>query len=257
MTDSGRFCGLSDMALSIDIIIPVHGGWPLTRRCLEHLQRQTLPHRTLVVDNASADASGRLVAEAFPDATVISLPANRGFGTACNAGVAAADGDVVVFLNTDVACDPDFLERAVEPLADPGVGMVAPLLLRPGRSTIDNAGLAADATLAAFPRLQGHPAADTAAARPELLGPAGAAAVYRRRAVTEAGGFDERIFVYQEDLDLALRARATGWLAAAAPAAIGVHAGSATAGRRSAWQREQAGFSRGYLLRRYGVLRSA
>jgi GT2 family glycosyltransferase len=71
------------------------------------------------------------------------------------------------------------------------------------------------------------------------------------------GGLDEHIFLYQEDLDLALRLRAAGWQAASAPGALGVHLGSATTRRRSASQREQAGFARGYLLRRYGVLRSA
>jgi GT2 family glycosyltransferase len=64
---------------------------------------------------------------------------------------------------------------------------------------------------------------------------------------------DEHIFIYQEDLDLALRLRGAGWGAATAPGAIGVHLGSATMQRRSAWQREQGGFARGYFLRRYGV----
>ena len=60
-----------------------------------------------------------------------------------------------------------------------------------------------------------------------------------------------------EILDLALGLRARGWRTASAPAAVGVHLGSGTYGRRSAVQRRLAGFSRGYLLRRYGVLRQA
>ena len=59
-----------------------------------------------------------------------------------------------------------------------------------------------------------------------------------------------------EILDLALRLRSGGWSAAAAPDAIGIHLGSRTYGYRGkARQRRIAGFSRGYLLRRYGVLR--
>jgi N-acetylglucosaminyl-diphospho-decaprenol L-rhamnosyltransferase len=234
------------MELSIDIIIPVHGAWPLTQRCLEHLRRQTVAHRVFVVDNASPDGSAELVTKGFPEATMIPMRTNCGFGAACNAGIASGNGTVVVVLNNDVDCDHNFLEEAMEPLADPRVGMVAPLLLRPGRRT-----------LAGFPRLQGQPAREARAETPLLLGPSGAAAIYRRSAWEGAGGFDERIFVYQEDLDLALRVRAAGWRAAHAPKAVGVHAASSTAGRRSAWQREQAGFARGYLLRRYGVLRSS
>src|SRR5205823_5569690 len=77
---------------------------------------------------------------------------------------------------------------------------------------------------------------------------------YRRAAWEEVGGFDEAIFFYMEDLDLALRLRAAGWKAAATPEAVGVHLGSATAGARSAPMRFNSGFSRAYLLRRYGVL---
>jgi GT2 family glycosyltransferase len=59
-----------------------------------------------------------------------------------------------------------------------------------------------------------------------------------------------------EDLDVALRLRAAGWETTAATAARGIHLGSASHGHRSARQRRHGGFARGYLLRRYGVLRS-
>jgi N-acetylglucosaminyl-diphospho-decaprenol L-rhamnosyltransferase len=54
---------------------------------------------------------------------------------------------------------------------------------------------------------------------------------------------------------VALRLRAAGWEAVVVPEAVGMHLGSATHGHRTAWQRRHAGFARGYLLRRYGLLR--
>jgi N-acetylglucosaminyl-diphospho-decaprenol L-rhamnosyltransferase len=66
---------------------------------------------------------------------------------------------------------------------------------------------------------------------------------------------DETILAYMEILDLALRLRTAGWGTVGVAEALGVHLGSATYGRRSARQRRLAGFSRGYLIRRYGVLR--
>ena len=63
------------------------------------------------------------------------------------------------------------------------------------------------------------------------------------------------MFAYMEDFDLGLRIRAAGWRVIGAPGAVGVHLGSATYGHHSASQRRHGGFSRGYLLRRYGVLR--
>jgi GT2 family glycosyltransferase len=70
------------------------------------------------------------------------------------------------------------------------------------------------------------------------------------------GGLDENLFAYMEDVDIALRLRGAGWTTAVALDAIGVHLGGATFGRGSAWQRRNGGFSRGYMLRRYGVLRT-
>ncbi|MGH2859112.1 MAG: glycosyltransferase family 2 protein, partial [Solirubrobacteraceae bacterium] len=90
-----------------------------------------------------------------------------------------------------------------------------------------------------------------------LTGPAGAAAAFRRSAWEQAGGLDEQIPAYSEDLDLALRLRAAGWSTALALDAIAVHVGSATFGHRSADQRWRAGYARGHLLRRYRVLRGA
>src|SRR5207247_2437711 len=66
----------------------------------------------------------------------------------------------------------------------------------------------------------------------------------------------EGVLFYGEDVDLALRLRAVGWSTVAVSDAVAIHVGSATASRRSEWQRYQGGFARGYFLRRYGVLRS-
>ena len=238
-------------------MIPTHGGWELTESCLRHLARQTVPHAVIVSDNGSPDRTPKRVRASFSDVGVVELGANLGFAVACNRGADAGTGEVVVLLNNDVDARPDFLERLVTPLeVDERVGSVAPLLVRPGGQVIDSVGLAADATLAGFARLAGRPVAEAASPRPVLVGPSGGAAAYRRTAWEDAGGLDEGVFSYLEDLDLALRLRAAGWSAAAAPDAVGVHLGSATMGRRSARQRRQGGFARGYFLRRYGVLRN-
>ncbi|HVR04533.1 MAG TPA: glycosyltransferase family 2 protein [Solirubrobacteraceae bacterium] len=93
------------------------------------------------------------------------------------------------------------------------------------------------------------------AGAPVLAGPEGTAGAYRRAAWEQVGGLDEGIDAYMEILDLALRLRSAGWTTAQAPDAVGVHLGSVTYGSRSPTQRRLAGYSRGYLLRRYGVLR--
>lgn len=241
----------------VDVAIVAYRGWHLTCSCLEHLRRQTIGHRVIVCDNGCDQETARRLAESYPEATVVELEHNMPYAVACNAAVAAGRGELVVMLNNDVDARPDFLERLLAPFAGrPRLGSVAALLLRPGERQIDSAGLVADRTLAGFPRFHGRPPAAAREGGLVLTGPAGAAAAFRRAAWTQVGGLDESIFAYQEDLDLALRLRAAGWETALALDAVAVHVGSATLGHRSVEQRRKSGHARGYLLRRYGVLRS-
>lgn len=244
------------MRPSVDVVVPIYNGWELIESCLEHLRRQAMPHRVIVCDNGSTDGTAERVRTFFPEVHLIELGANLGFSTACNRGVQAGTSEIVVLLNNDVECRSDFLEPLVAPFWDDRIGSVAALLLTPDEDAIESFGLTVDPTLAGYPRLRGMPSAEARATRPVLVGPSGAAAAVRRRAWEDVGGLDESVFAYGEDVDLALRLRAAGWATAAVADAVAIHRGSASAGRRSAWQRYQGGFSRGYFLRRYGVLRT-
>ena len=248
---------MATMSPTIDVVIVAFGRYELTDSCLRHLRAQKPEHRVILVDNGSTDDSATRVAADWPDVHLERFAENRGFAEACNLGVAAGTGEIVVLLNNDVDVHPDFLERLTAPLEeDPAVGSVAALMLQPGEQLIDSAGLAADVTLAGFPRLQGLQAWQAEREEPVLAGPAGTAAAYRRSAWEQVGGLDEAIFAYMEDFDLALRLRSAGWGSVLASDAVGVHLGSATHGHRSAWQRRHGAFGRGYMLRRYGLLRT-
>ena len=111
----------------------------------------------------------------------------------------------------------------------------------------------ADRTLMGFDYLNGEPRERVEAA-PAPLGPTGGAALYSRAAFDAVGGFDERIFLYYEDLDLALRLVAGGARCELAPGAAAVHAYSQTLGAASGAKYARTGWSRGYMLRRYGVM---
>jgi N-acetylglucosaminyl-diphospho-decaprenol L-rhamnosyltransferase len=245
------------VATSIDVVVPAYNHWDLTSSCLSHLAAQSTPHRVIVVDNGSTDETREALRRDWPEVTAIELDHNHAFTRAVNLGVSAGVGGYVVLLNNDVDLRPDCLEHLVAPLEkDRAIGSVAAVLLQPGERIIDSVGVTTDVTLAGFPRLQGLDAKHALDRHPLLTGPEGTAAAYRRSAWEQAGGLDESIDAYMEILDLAWKLRAAGWRTACASQAIGVHLGSATFGRRTAEQRRLAGFSRGYLLRRYGVLRS-
>ena len=89
---------------------------------------------------------------------------------------------------------------------------------------------------------------------PDPVGPSGAAAAIWREAFIEADGFDEGYWMYLEDVDLVLRLRRAGGSCRLARSARGTHLHSASLGAGSARKDYLAGYGRGYLLRKWGVL---
>jgi N-acetylglucosaminyl-diphospho-decaprenol L-rhamnosyltransferase len=236
------------------VYVPNLNGGERLLDTLDSLARQTVPATIVLIDNGSTDDSARAAKLRFPDLVLERLPGNVGFGTALNLGVRRHPARFLVFVNNDVVCAEDFLARLVEQ-AETGAQMVAGVLLQrddPGR--IDSAGAAADETLLAFDYLHGEPV-DILDGAPPPLGPTGGAALYEVEAFAAVGGFDEHFFAYLEDVDLALRLRRIGARCALAAGARGTHCHSATLGSGSATKNRLMGWGRGYMLRRYGVLR--
>ena len=235
------------------IYIPNFNGSQHIGRALRSLRKQTRPADVVVVDNGSSDDSVELIRAGYPEVKLLELGENIGFGPALNRAVTAHPAENLVLLNSDVECEPRFLE-ALEDKLGAEVDSVAGVLLQeraPG--LIDSAGVVADATLMGFDYLNGEPAAAALTAA-DPLGPTGGAALYRRAAFDAVGGFDERIFLYYEDLDLALRIAARGGRCRLAGEARAVHTYSASLGAASARKYAATGWSRGYMLRRYGVM---
>jgi N-acetylglucosaminyl-diphospho-decaprenol L-rhamnosyltransferase len=237
------------------VYIPNFNGGEHLARALESLRAQTREVDVVVVDNASADGSDRMVAERFPEVRLLRLDENLGFGTALNRAIAATDADPLILFNNDAAAEPRFVEALLEGLDDEVDSVAGVLVQERDPRVIDSAGVVADATLMGFDYLHGEPLTAVAGA-PDPLGPTGGAGLYRREAFLAVGGFDERVFLYYEDLDLALRLAARGGRCRLAGEARALHTYSASLGAASGAKYARTGWSRGYMLRRYGVLRS-
>jgi len=186
--------------------------------------------------------------------TIVRMGRNRGFGAAVNRAARRAGGDVLVVLNDDLEVDDRFLSALVAPVAEGATMAAGVLLQKDARRLIETAGIEIDATLGAHDYLRGERVDVLRDGLLPPLAPCGGAAAYRLDAFREARGFDEGFFAYFEDLDLALRLRASGASCALAHRARAVHAWSATLGPTSVAKATLVGFSRGYLLRKYGVL---
>lgn len=235
------------------VYVPTFNGGERLLSTLRALAAQSQPCPTVVVDNGSTDSSLDRVRSELPEVRILALGKNHGFGPALNRAVRSHPSRLLVFLNNDVECEPRFLEAILEALR-PGIGMVAGVLLQHGQpELIDSAGIVVDRTLMAFDYLHGESIEALAGAGPPL-GPTGGAALYRADDFTAAGGFDERIFAYLEDVDLALRLRLRGIRCSLSAEALAVHRHSSTLGSGSARKNWHMGWARAYMLRRYGVL---
>ncbi|MCI4066783.1 glycosyltransferase family 2 protein [Micromonospora sp. R77] len=102
---------------TVSVVIPVYNAAKTLRRCLESVAAQTHPPvEVLVVDDGSTDGSRAVAASA--GVRVLAQPVNGGVSAARNAGVAASTGEVVFFVDSDVALAPDAIGNALAVLAD-------------------------------------------------------------------------------------------------------------------------------------------
>jgi len=219
----------------VSVIIPNYNGRRFLDTCLGALLRQTYAEElieVILVDDASTDDSVAYVRERYPRVKIVELVHNSGLAAGCNAGARAAAGDLLVMLNNDTEPEAGWLAALVDVAeAHPRVGAVASkMLLFDRRDTLHNAGdvMGADG----IPRNRGVWEVDRGQYddRAEVFGGCGGGVAYRREAWETAGGFDERLFMYLEDVDLAWRLQLLGWQARFAPAARLYHHLSATGG---------------------------
>jgi glycosyltransferase involved in cell wall biosynthesis len=110
--------------MKVSIIVAAHNEERWIGECLDSLGRQSHPDfEVIVVDDSSTDRTGEIARGR--DVTVMRVE-RAGAGGARNAGARIASGEILAFLDADEIFDPNFLERLVEPLADPEVRATFP-----------------------------------------------------------------------------------------------------------------------------------
>lgn len=216
------------------VVVPNWNGRRWLPGLLDSLAAQTRqPDEVVVVDNGSTDGSLELL-RSSAGVRVIELGRNTGFAFAANRGIEAVSADAVALVNTDVELEPRWLERAVGRLErDGGLGSVATkMVLLDDPSIVDDAGDELRRDGVAHQRGHGRRDEGRWDSPGEAFSACAGAAVYRRAAVLAAGGFDERLFSYLEDVDLGLRLRLAGWRCGYEPA-VARHARHGSAGQLS------------------------
>ena len=195
--------------------------------------------QVIVVDNGSVDGSDVSV-EKMPNVTLVRAGANLGFGKACNLGAQKVKSEYLLFLNPDAALYADTLPKALAFMRDPvnaKVGICG-VQLRDETGHISRSCARFPSALGFvahaigldrfFPRL-GHFMAEWDHAQTRQVDHViGAFFLVRRDLFDALHGFDERFFVYLEDLDFSHRAHQTGWLSVYLADAQAFHVGGGT-----------------------------
>lgn len=196
-------------------------------------------HQIIVVDNASDDCSERFVA-GLPNVSLIRQNENRGFATACNIGAQYGNSELILFLNPDVVIFPGALDKVLDFMgaaANADVGICGVQLFdENGRVHRHCSRVPSTLRFVAYstgfdricPRLGRFMSEWDHATTREVDQVIGAFFLVRRSLFEALGGFDERFFVYYEEVDFSLRARRAHWKSVYFSEAGAFHAGNGT-----------------------------
>ncbi len=230
-------------AAAIDVVIVSYRCEALLRDCLASLRAYpgSVPLRVHVVDNASADGTVAMVRGEFGEVELTELGENRGFSAANNLAIRAGQAPMVLVLNPDTRVTEGALDRLRDVLeAQADVGICGPRLELPDGSLDHAAKRSFPTPLSALGHFSGvgrrrRSGALAAYRAPDVdFGPVdavnGACMLIRRSALAAVGDFDERYWMYMEDLDLCYRFARGGWVTWFEPEATVIHVKAGTSG---------------------------
>lgn len=227
----------------ISVFIVTYNSAPLLRFCLDSLRAQTLQDvEVIVVDNASRDDSAALVKAEYPEVKLLASKTNLGFGNANNLALTVAEGRYIVLLNPDAVLAPDALENSLKHIeATPDAGMGGGLLQGPQGEwqpsarqfpSLLNEVLTLSGLANRYPKSTFFGRFDRTWADPLLAAAVdwvpGAFAILRRDLVEQIGLFDERFFLYYEEVDLCKRIHQAGFKVYYWPDLVITHIGGAS-----------------------------
>jgi N-acetylglucosaminyl-diphospho-decaprenol L-rhamnosyltransferase len=210
----------------ISFSIVSHGHGPLVEQLLGDLKSMPAVRggEIILTQNVPEPGWNGPPADALP-LQVVRNHAPRGFGANHNAAFHRSRGDHFCVLNPDVRLSRDPFPALLDALETPEVGLTAPLIVSPGGSVEDSArrfhtplALLRKAVSRGV-RLD-YPDAESAFS-PDWV--AGMFMLFRREAFERVGGFDERYFLYYEDVDICARLRLAGYDVRLVPSVQAVH----------------------------------
>lgn len=191
---------------------------------LERLDAGTRTLEIIVVENGSGGNDAERIRREAPAARLVLSEENLGFAGGCNLGVRESTGAIVAFLNNDARPDERWLTAALAVFDDtPRAGAVASQVRDWDGGRVDYAGAALSWFGMGYKPHEGERIAVQSTERERVLFGTGSAVLVRRDVFDALGGFDERYFMFFEDVDLGWRINLAGHDVIYEPASIVFH----------------------------------
>ena len=240
--------------MRVSVVTISYNTCDLLRKSLNSVYDSSCGHEieTIVVDNASADDSVAMLKREFPQVIVIENKDNLGFAAACNQAHQKATGDFLILLNSDAWVKPGSIDAAVDFMQEhPECGIAGGHLTQPCGGFAPSARrfpntfnkfLVLSGLADRYPqsKLFGRPDYTHFDHKSvmEVDWVPGAFTIYRQSLLKGVGLFDERYFMYFEEVDLCRRAKIMGWKVYFNPKSQVTHIGGAScaAHEGEAWE---------------------
>lgn len=210
----------------VSLIIVNYNGLAHLECCLDSLRGSRFQDfETLLVDNGSSDGSCDFVRGRYPWVRILKLGENNGFSKANNLAVLKSQAPFLAFLNNDVEVDKDWLGQLVDAASKSSraVAWASKMLMFDHRNLLNGVGGAMNQVgytfdLGMYERDTGQHDQSR-----EVFFPCAGACLMRREAFLAAGGFDDRFFMYHEDVDLGWTLWMLGGRIETVPSAVVYH----------------------------------
>lgn len=210
----------------VSVVLVNFRGTDDTLQAIRHIRELDWPAEKLeivVVENGSGDDSVQRL-KAVDGISLIVSKRNLGFAGGCNLGVKSSTGEVVAFLNNDARPDRDWISAAMARFStSPSIGAVASKVLDWDGELVDYIGSALTWFGQGYKPLTAQPIPASADEPSDVLFGTGSAMFVRRDVYDALGGFDERYFMFFEDVDLGWRLNLRGWRYAYEPRSVAFH----------------------------------
>lgn len=211
---------------SVSIILVNLNGLHHFEKLFESLRAMDYPDELLevvMVDNASVDGSIQWLDKKAPDARCIQCRQNHGFAGGVNVGVEASTGEVLVFLNTDMRVEPEWLKELVAPIVSGEADCTSSMTLSWNGQVVNFGGSAMNFHGIGWQVGMGDPDIDRYKQSSETLFACGGSMAIKREVYEDAGRFDEDFFAYYEDVDLGFRLWVLGYRILYVPQSLAYH----------------------------------